>query len=214
MPAPPTGNPGPNGPFRPHPPLVVGLVGGIAAGKSKVAGLFGARGFLHVDADFHAKAVAEDPQALAEVAAQLGERFVQGGQLDRAALGDHVFRVPEAKARLEAIMHPRVRQRITTALDSARKRGDSALLDVPLLFEAGLFEICDTIVFVEASDETRAERARSRGWADDELIRREQNQLPLADKRARSQHIIDNNGDLSATEQAVDDLLLQLDPSA
>jgi dephospho-CoA kinase len=189
-------------------------VGGIAAGKSKVAGLFGAHGFLHVDADFHAKAVAEDPQALAEVAAQLGERFVQGGQLDREALGDHVFRVPEAKARLEAIMHPRIRQRITTVLDSARARGDSALLDVPLLFEAGLFEICDTVVFVEASDEARAERARSRGWADDELIRREQNQLPLADKRARSQYIIDNNGDLSATEQAVDDLLLQLDPSA
>ena len=107
-----------------------------------------------------------------------------------------------------------MRQRITTALDSARQRGDSALLDVPLLFEAGLFEICDTVVFVEASDEARAERARRRGWADDELIRREQNQLPLADKRARSQHIIDNNGDLSATEQAVDDLLLQLDPSA
>jgi dephospho-CoA kinase len=189
-------------------------VGGIAAGKSQVAGLFSARGFLHVDADFHAKAVTEDPQALSEVAAQLGERFVQDGKLDRAALADHVFRVPEAKVQLEAIVHPRVRQRITAALKSARARGDSALLDVPLLFEAGLFEICDTIVFVEASDEVRAERARGRGWTDDELGRREQNQLPLADKRARSQHVIDNNGDLSATEQAVEDLLLQLDLNA
>lgn len=214
MPAPPNGNPGPNRPFRPQTPLVIGLVGGIAAGKSKVAGLFGRRGILHVDADFHAKAVAEDPQVLAEVAAQLGERFVQGGQLDRAGLGAHVFREPAAKAKLEAIMHPRVRERITSALETARARGESALLDVPLLFEAGLFAICDTIVFVEARDEVRAERASGRGWADDELPRRERNQLPLADKRSRSQHVIDNNGDLSATEQAVDDLLLRLDPNA
>ena len=214
MPAPTTGNPGPNRPFRPQTPLVIGLVGGIAAGKSKVASLFGSHGILHVDADFHAKAVAEDPQVLAEVAAQLGERFVQGGQLDRAALGDHVFREPTAKAQLEAIMHPRVRQRITTALESARARGQSALLDVPLLFEAGLFAICDTIVFVEASDEVRAERARGRGWADDELKRREQNQLPLAEKRARSQHVIDNTGELATTEQAVNDLLARLESNA
>jgi dephospho-CoA kinase len=189
-------------------------VGGIAAGKSQVAGLFSARGFLHVDADFHAKAVAEDPQTLSEVATQLGEQFVRDGQLDRAALADHVFRTPEAKAQLEAIMHPRVRQRITSALKSAMDRGDSALLDVPLLFEAGLSEICDTIIFVEASDEIRAERARGRGWADDELMRREQNQLPLSEKRARSQHVIDNNGDLSATEKSVGELLLLLAPTS
>ncbi|MFT4511757.1 MAG: dephospho-CoA kinase [Planctomycetota bacterium] len=211
MPAPPTGNPGPNRPFRPQTPLVIGLVGGIAAGKSKVASLFSSHGILHVNADFHAKAVAEDPQVLAEVATQLGERFVQGTKLDRAALGDHVFRNPNAKAQLEAIMHPRVRSRITEALELAQSQGQSALLDVPLLFEAGLFEACDTIVFVEARDEIRAERARGRGWADDELMRREQNQLPLAEKRARSQHVIDNNGDLSATEQTIDALLLRLE---
>lgn len=208
------GNPGPNRPFRPPTPLVIGLVGGIAAGKSKVASLFSAHGIEHVDADLHAKAVSEAPEVLAEVASILGPEFVRDGQLDRARLGEHVFRDPEAKARLEAIVHPRVRQRIVTALDRARAEGRSTLLDVPLLFEAGLYEQCDTIVFVAASDEVRKERARTRGWDEDELPRRERNQLPLAEKRARSQHVIDNDGELAETERAVADLLRQLESDA
>ena len=214
MTEPTSGNQGQKRPFRPKTPLVIGLVGGIASGKSEVAGLFARHGILHVDADFHAKAVTEAPEVVREVADRLGKQFVRDGKIDRVALGDHVFRVPEAKLQLEAIVHPRVRAEIHSALKSALAEGQSALLDVPLLFEAGLFEICQTIVFVEAADDLRSERALSRGWATDELPRRERNQLPLAEKRARSQHVIDNNGTLASTAQAVDELLSRLESNA
>lgn len=210
----PSGSEGLIGPFRPPTPLVIGLVGGIAAGKSKVASLFGGRRIRHVDADFHARAASEDPEVVQEVAKQIGDRFVRDGQLDRQALGDHVFRDPAAKAKLEGIVHPRVRARILSELEQAKHDDVSVLLDVPLLFEAGLFELCDTIVFVHASDAVRQARAKSRGWADDELARREANQLPLAEKRARSQHVVDNDGDLKFTAHAVDEVLAKLEKNA
>ena len=211
MPAPTHANQGQTRPFRPQNPLVIGLVGGIASGKSTVAGLFAGHGIRHVDADLHAKAASQDPEVQQEVAAELGERFVQHGQLDRQALAAHVFRDPAAKQKLEAILHPRVRARILAEIEQATKAGTSVLLDVPLLFEAGLFAHCDTVVFVAVADAVRQARARSRGWAEDELQRREQNQLPLSDKQARSQHVIDNNGDLIQTATAVDELLRRLE---
>ncbi len=198
-------------PFRPRSPLVIGLVGGIGAGKSTVAGLLAARGLRHVDADAHAHAVTRDPAVLAEIREDLGERFVRDGALDRAAVAAHVFADPGAKARLEAIVHPRVRGRIVAELAEARAGGESTLLDVPLLFEAGLFEACDVVVFVDAPDVIRAERTRARGWADDELGRREQNQMPVAEKRARADHVLDNGGDLAATARQVDALLRRLE---
>ena len=107
-----------------------------------------------------------------------------------------------------------MRARILAEVEAARQDGASVLLDVPLLFEAGLHEICDTIVFVHASDAVRTARAKSRGWADNELARREASQLPLEEKRSRSQHVIDNDGDLKFTARAVDELLARLETNA
>lgn len=214
MPPPEKQDPAQERPFGPPEPLVIGLVGGVASGKSTVSGLFEAHGILHIDADSHARAATEDPEVLAEVQATLGERFVTDGRLDRQAVAEHVFSDPAAKQQLEAIVHPRVRSRILAELDRARASGRSSLLDVPLLFEAGLWEHCDTIVFVDAPDEIRQERARGRGWDDDELPRRERNQLPLADKRARSQHVVDNGGALDDTRRAVAALLSRLEGDA
>ncbi|MCB9876033.1 MAG: dephospho-CoA kinase [Planctomycetes bacterium] len=197
-------------PFRPSPPLVVGLVGGIASGKSTVAAMFADRGLRHLDADQVAREVSGEPEVLAEVAERLGPRFVRDGALDRAGLAAAVFADPAARRALEAIVHPRVRARLEAGIAAATAAGDSVLLDVPLLFEAGLFQRCDTVVFVATSDETRATRARARGWADGELARREANQLPLAEKQARAEHVIDNDGTLSATRCAVDALLQRL----
>jgi dephospho-CoA kinase len=210
MPAHPDGTgPGPRA-FRPRTPVVIGLVGGIAAGKSTVAGQFAARGLCLIDADRLAREAAEDPEVVREVTARLGERFTAGGRLDRAALAEHVFGDPDRRRELEAILHPRIRARIVHALDQARSAGDSALVDAPLMFETGLSEHCDVVVFVAAPDVVRQARAAGRGWAPDELARREQSQLPLAEKRARADHVIDNGGDLAATDRAVDELLRSL----
>lgn len=197
-------------PFRPRSPVVIGIVGGIAAGKSAVAERFAAHGLRHVDADRHARAVSQRKDVLAEVAATFGPAAVQGGALDRAAMAALVFRDPSARSRLEAILHPRIRQDILAELADAKANGQSALLDVPLLFENGLFEHCDHVVFVDAPDAVRQARAAGRGWADAELARREAAQLPLAEKRARADFVVDNGGDRATMATEVARLLAQL----
>ncbi|MBL8726857.1 MAG: dephospho-CoA kinase [Planctomycetes bacterium] len=198
-------------PFRPARPVVIGLLGGIAAGKSTVAALFAARGLRHVSADAHAHAVAGEPAVVAEVSAAFGPGVTAGGRLDRAAMAAVVFRDPSARAQLEAILHPRIRARILAELAAARAAGTSVLLDAPLLLETGLIECCDEVVFVDADETERRRRAALRGWPAGELERREAAQAPLASKRARAGHTVDNGGDLAATARQVDAVLAALE---
>jgi dephospho-CoA kinase len=197
-------------PFRPATPVVIGLVGGIAAGKSTVAGLFADRGLRHVDADAHARAATAEAGVLRELAAAFGPGVVAGGNLDRAALAAVVFADPGARQRLEAILHPRIRAGILAALAAARAAGESVLLDAPLLLETGLVGFCDAVVFVDCPDAERRRRAAARGWPAGEFERREQAQVPLADKRARATHRVDNGGDLAATNREVSAVLAEL----
>jgi dephospho-CoA kinase len=205
--------PSPNtaAPFHPRRPIVIGLIGGIAAGKSTVARLFAERGLVVIDADVHAKAVSEEPDVLAHIGEALGPDLVRSGRLDRAAVARLVFADPQKKKQLEDLVLPRIRARILAELGAARAAGRSVLLDAPLLLEGGLVECCDEVVFVAAADAVRQARAAARGWAPDELPRREANQLPLADKRARADHVVDNDGDVASTRAAVDALLADLE---
>lgn len=196
--------------FRPPNPVVIGLLGGIAAGKSAVAGLFAAHGLVTVDADRLARAASEDPAALQEIGAAFGPGLVAGGRLDRAAMADLVFADPANKRRLEAILHPRIRARILAELDAARAAGRSVLLDAPLLLEGGLIDFCDRVVFVAADEATRKRRAAARGWDDRELARREAAQASLAEKMARADRTIHNDGDLPETARQVAAFLAEL----
>ncbi|MGE3175604.1 MAG: dephospho-CoA kinase [Planctomycetota bacterium] len=202
-------------PFRPDPPVVIGILGGIAAGKSTVAARFAARGLRWVDADRIAREVTATPAVVAAVAAELGPELVTAdGQLDRPAVADRVFRDPEARRKLEALTHPPVRLAILAALAAARAAGESVLLDVPLLLERGLIDQCDHVVFVAASPETRARRAAARGWQPDELARREAAQASLAEKRARAGFTVANDGPIAESARQVDEVLRQLgDPT-
>lgn len=201
-------------PFRPDPPLVVGLLGGIAAGKSTVAAAFAARGLAHVDADAIAREVSGRPQVIAALRREFGAGIVDAdGRLDRAALAAVVFGDPDQRLRLEAITHPPIRRAVLSALETARQRGESVLLDAPLLLERGLIDHCDVVVFVQASDARRRERAAARGWAPGELDRREAAQAELGAKRARAHFEIDNDGTLDETREQVDDLLRRLSAS-
>ncbi len=197
--------------FRPAKPVVIGLLVGIAAGKSTVAALFAARGLQHVSADAHAHEVAGETAVVAELAAAFGPGVVPGGRLDRAAMAAVVFRDPSARARLEAILHPRIRARILAELAAARAAGTSVLLDAPLLLETGLIEFCDEVVFVDADASERRRRATRRGWPAGELERREAAQAPLASKRGRAGHVVDNGGELAATSRQVDAVLTALE---
>lgn len=201
-------------PFRPATPVVIGILGGVAAGKSTVARLFAAHGLRHLDADAVAREVSAESAALDAIAARFPGVVVadgQGRRLDRARLAQVVFADPAARKDLEAVIHPRVRARLLAELATARAAGDSVLLDVPLLLENGLIDACDHVVFVQASAATRARRAAERGWSADELARREKAQASLDTKVARAQHRVDNDGDLAATSAQVAAVLDRLD---
>lgn len=215
MPGPTANAPTAARPFQPRRPVVVGIAGGIAAGKSAVADAFAAHGLLHVDADQIAREVTARPEVVEAIGRALGPGIVRpDGTLDRQATAARVFQDPEARAKLEALTHPRVRQAALDALAAAKAQGRSVLLDVPLLFERGLVDECDQVVFVHASDASRRARAATRGWAAGELERREAAQLSLAEKRARSDFAIDNDGALDATRAQVADVLRRIEALA
>jgi len=189
-------------------PLVVGVTGGIASGKSAIARLLEEAGFVRLDAD----AVARETTDLPEVRAALRQRFGElvpplPHPLDRAALAEVAFGDPAARADLDALTHPAIRARLLSGLARAREAGRSAVLDVPLLLEGGLVDACDAVIFVDTPDDARRARAAARGWAPAELARREAAQLPLPVKRSRATAILDNSSTLQHAAQQVERLL-------
>ncbi len=210
MPVEPERQPSTPRPFHPATPVVIGILGGVASGKSTVARLFAAHGLRHLDADAKARVLTEEPTVLADLAArwpQVVARSAAPPRLDRAALAQVVFSDPCARKELEALLHPRIRSALLAELAAARAAGESVLLDVPLLLENGLIAECDHVVFVHADAASRARRAAERGWGADELARREAAQAPLAEKATHAGHRIDNSGDLDATRAQVAALL-------
>lgn len=195
-------------------PFVFGVLGGVASGKSAVAkALAGPEGAV-VDADLEAHAVLRQPEVLAEVRAAFGDGVVgRDGAIDRAALGAVVFRDPEARARLEALTHPRIRANLRASLEAARAaRVPRIALDVPLLLENdarhGLVAECDALVWVETDPALRGARAAAtRGWSAGEVARREAAQWPAEAKRARARHVVQNNGTLEDLRREVERVL-------
>jgi dephospho-CoA kinase len=204
-----------------HPPragsLVLGVVGGIASGKSAVARLLaGPRGVV-IDADRLAREVLALPEVAAEVGAALGpDVLAPDGSIDRARLGSRVFASAADRELLESFTHPRIRARIRAELDAARAaKAQRIVLDVPLLLENDdrhhLAKECDALVFVDADERVRDARAvAERGWPSGEVARRERTQMPLSAKRARADHVIENRGSINDLEREVGRALQRL----
>lgn len=174
-----------------------------------MASLLAGRGATVLDADRMAHRELERPEVRGEVVRALGEG-VRGpdGRIERRAVAEAVFGRPERLRALEAILHPRVLAAFEAEIERRRappgEPREVVVLDAPLLWEAGGRALCDERLFVEASPETRARRARERGWAEGEIERREARQVPLEEKRAAATYVIDNDGDLARTEEQVD----------
>ena len=192
---------------------LVGLTGGIASGKSTVARLIAGRGIPVLDADQLARDVVEPGQpALAEIARLWPEAITASGALDRRRLGAIVFGDAAARARLEAIMHPRI-----VALADARAAALAAaghrlaFYEASLLVETGRHRDLDGLVVVTVSPETQIARAMARDrMSRDEAHARIAAQLPLAAKVQAATFVIDNDGRPEATEARVDELLAAL----
>jgi dephospho-CoA kinase len=196
----------------------VGLTGNIASGKSTVAARLAAHGAVVLDADAYAReAVAPGSPALEAVAERFGSGVIRpDGTLDRAALGKLVFRDARARADLEAIVHPEVARRRAADLAAARDGGAAVVVsDVPLLFEAGLEDEFDLIVFVDAPEEERLRRlVVERGLTADDARAMVAAQSDPVVKRARADIVIDNDGTMEALARRVDALWAELSARA
>lgn len=183
----------------PKAPFCIGLLGGVASGKSTVAAELERLGAVVLDADRLAHEVLAEPAVARAVRARLGEGIeAADGSLDRKKIAALVFADRELKAWLEAQIHPRVREKILAGIAAAGTTGKRAVvLDVPLLAEGPLLALCDTTIFVAAPESVREARAQEeRGWAAGELAKREAHQRDLEEKQRLAKHVIENSGSL------------------
>lgn len=192
-------------------PIVIGLVGGVASGKSSVAATLAELGAAVLDADAIARRLLDDPPIRAKLLQRFGPSIAAGGNpsgaIDRAALGRATFGHPEALAYLEGLIHPGVREELTRGLARHLAEGlvPAVVLDVPLLLEASpLAERCDLLVHVESPPAERRRRVVDlRGWDGVELARREAHQLPPDEKRRRADLVLRNDGTLASLRERV-----------
>ncbi len=186
--------------------MLVGLTGGIGAGKSVVAARLAELGAVVIDSDRLAReAVAPGTEGLAEVVAAFGSDVLgPDGALDRPALGRIVFADPVARERLEKIVHPRVRARVAE-LVAAAGPGKVVVNDVPLLVESRLADTYDLVIVVLASEATRVARlVRGRGMTEAEARSRIAAQATDEQRRAVATIVLDNEGTVAELRAAVD----------
>jgi len=198
--------------------LVVGLTGGIATGKSTVAAMFAARGAAVVDTDRIAHALQEPGQPChRRIVEAFGPEALDGqGRIDRRRLGGRVFADASARQRLEAIMHPAIREACENAIRAAEASGTKVcIVDAALILEAGRRDRFHRIVVVAAPEDVQVERlARSRGLTAAEARQRLASQWPTAAKAALADFVIDNGGDLAHTEEQVARVYAALEAAA
>jgi len=188
--------------------MLVGLTGGIGAGKSVVAQRLAELGAVVIDSDQLAReVVAPGTDGLAEVVAAFGPGVLgEDGALNRSALAERVFADRPARERLEAVIHPRVRAR-TAALVAQAPPGSVVVNDVPLLVESGIAGMFDLVIVVLASEATRLHRlVQERGMSEDEARRRIAAQATDEQRRAVADIVLDNDGSLEDLRAAVDEL--------
>ena len=190
---------------------LIGIVGGIASGKSFVAEHLRRRGAAVVSAD----QLAHEVLKIGEVKTAARERwgdaiFGPEGQIDRTALGAIVFAPPPDGPRelkvLEQLTHPRIEQlvREQVAELARQERAAAIVLDVPLMFESGWNHFCDKIVYVDAPRSVRVARALARGWTEEDFSRREAAQESLETKRALADVVIDNSGSPESAQARIE----------
>ena len=180
---------------------VIGIVGGIASGKSTVAAEFGKLGCAVIDADAIAHTVLETSPIRNEIVRCFGAEILDSsGRIDRKKLARLVFSDPRKLTRLNGLVHPGVLQRVEAEI--ARYRRDDGVkaivLDMPLLFEVGWQDHCDRVVFVSCARRQRIERARgARSIGETEIKIRENFQISLDTKAGLADNTIDNNSGFS-----------------
>jgi len=183
---------------------VIAITGGIGSGKTTVAALYRGLGVAAVDADAVSRALtAENGEALTPIREVFGDGvFHADGTLNRAALAKRVFGNEAELKQLNAVMHPRIARRIRDELEALRTAGEpAALLEAPLLFEAGMDGLADAVICVTAPEEVRVRRVCDRdGIPREEALRRIRSQNPMEKTESLSDYVLSTDVPFSAVQ--------------
>lgn len=186
--------------------LVVGLTGGIGAGKSTVAELFARLGALVIDADQLARmAIERGSDGFADVMLRFGEDVIVNGDIDRKKLAEIVFSDEQARKDLEAIIHPRVQALFAEAVADL-DHDDILIYEIPLLVETGAAEKFDYIITVESEIELRKERLLKKGLYISQIEKRMASQASEEARTAVADSVIRNDGDEDSLLRQVENL--------
>jgi dephospho-CoA kinase len=189
-------------------PLTIGLTGGIAAGKSEALAAFARLGAATLSSDAVVHELLDSEPLRGRLIERWGAEIAPAEEIDRARVGEIVFADPEQLSWLESQIHPLVRERTAAWFASLSEGTEVAVVEVPLLFEAGSDGVFDTTVAVVTADELRRHRAEQRGHA---LVgEREARQLSQQEKAERAEHVIENDGTIEDLERALSELIARL----
>jgi dephospho-CoA kinase len=186
---------------------LIGLTGGAGSGKSTVSAMLRELGAVVIDADEAAHAAYEPGSpGFDAVVREFGAGYVRDGMIDRARLGTLVFGDEHSRRRLNAIVHPLIREWMAARTAEAVQDGAEIVVqDVPLLLENDLSRLYSTVLLVYVPENVQLERLmKGRGLAEDRARAMIAAQMPIEEKRALANHVIDNSGSREATRQHVE----------
>lgn len=191
---------------------ILGITGGIASGKSSVSAFLKKLGYPIIDADVVAREVVEPGEAAyLEIVKTFGDSILlpEGG-INRAKLGDLIFGSEEKRLKLNSIVHPAVRKRMNELAEKAFQDGaETVFMDIPLLFESKLTFMVEKTLLVYVDEDIQLTRLMERNHLSEKDARaRIASQMPLSEKRALADAIVNNNGDFEETKEQVISILI------
>lgn len=191
--------------------LIAALTGNFGMGKSYVLSLFSELGAVTLETDRVVGALLKEDGVIAKVKGLMGDDVAApGGDLDKKAIADKIFHDQTVKEKLEALLHPMVFEKVEDFTGRIKDGDALVIIEVPLLFEGGYQTRFEKVIAVYASDEMALERLQGAGVSLDDAKARSQNQMPISEKKARADYLIDNSGSKEDTKRQVEQVYRSL----
>lgn len=192
-------------------PLVIGLTGGIASGKSTVSNMLKELAITVIDADVEARlAVEKGEPAYQKIVTEFGhDILLSNEEIDRQKLGSIIFHNAEKRQLLNSIVHPEVRKRMNNQVEAAKVSGEQVIvLDIPLLFESKLTHMVEKTLLVYVDKDIQLKRLMERNdLSPEDAEARVKSQMPLSEKVPLADAVINNNGSIAETKKQVIEVL-------
>jgi dephospho-CoA kinase len=191
--------------------MIIGLTGNYGMGKSSVLGLFRELGAAVLDSDEIVSQLLREKKVIRDIRKLLGDRVVKAdGTLDKAEVAGIIFASSESRRRIEALLHPMVLGRVEREVRKLKPRQRIIVVEVPLLFEGAYQGRFDRTITVFTTKKESVERLNRTGVSRRDALKRMDSQLPISEKKKRSDYLIDNNQTKQHTRKQVEELYRRL----